>query len=514
MRYAVNGNIEIKKTNEYDVVIIGAGLAGLYTALNLDKNLSCLIIAKDNFETSNSWLAQAGIAAAISVDDHPDLHLEDTVVAGAGLSDIEAVKILAGEGPSDIKNLVSLGIPFDFDEDGKLNLTLEGGHKKRRVVHAGGDATGRQTVISLAGIVARLDNVSSRGHYCLFDILTDSNGVIGVIVKNSNGDYLLIKTGNVVIATGGIGQVYKSTTNPSVATGDGIAAAKRAGAVLRDIEFIQFHPTGLWNKNNDTREFLISESLRGEGAKLVNSVGERFMIGKHPLAELAPRDIVARGIVKEMQREKSECVFLDITSEPEDYLKERFPTIFNECLKHGINMAKDRIPVHPVQHYLMGGIKTDFNGQTNISGLYACGEAASTGIHGANRLAANSLLECLVFGRRTAEKINMKKSDKKSYTFDSLEIPIKQNTKLDFDGMRNEIQKLMNDNCGVIRKKSDLEHALNRVKQIYIELDEVFDDSINYLETLNIAAIAKEILEAAYKRPNSIGSHYLDDECE
>ena len=517
MRYAISGDIEIKRVFEYDVVIVGAGLAGLYAALNLDRKLSCLVIAKESVETSSSWLAQAGIAAAISGDDDPDFHLEDTIVAGAGLSDINAVKVLASEGPSDIKNLISLGVPFDFNENGELNLTIEGGHNKRRVVHAGGDATGRETVLSLSSIAARYDNINSRGHSCLFDILTDENGVLGVIIKKSTGDFHMIKTGNVIIATGGVGQVYKSTTNPVLATGDGIAAATRAGAQIQNLEFIQFHPTGLWNPKNEGPKFLITESLRGEGAKLVNRHGERFMVGNHPLAELAPRDIVARGIVMEMLRDNQEHVYLDITSENEEYLKERFPTIYYECLKHGINIAFDKIPVHPVQHYLMGGIKTNLDGQTNINGLYACGEAASTGIHGANRLAANSLLECLVFGRRTAMRINADfNCDKKSkdVSFNDLDIPVKPYSNLDYEEMRNEIKQLMNDNCGVIRKKSGLKKALNHVSEIYEKLDVIFDDSIEYLEALNIATVAKEILTAAYHRSESVGSHYIIGEEE
>jgi len=250
---------------------------------------------------------------------------------------------------------------------------------------------------------------------------------------------------------------------------------------------------------------------------LVNHAGERFMVDNHPRAELAPRDIVARGIVKEMKSGGTQHVFLDITSKSEEYLRERFPTIWNECLKHGINIAHDKIPVHPVQHYLMGGIKTDLNGRTNIKGLYACGEAASTGIHGANRLAANSLLECLVFGRRTAQSINESKADMRSVNTLSPQtlpanVPVKPHNQLDYEALRSSVQQIMDDCCGVIRKKTDLKPAAHQVENIYKQLDAIFDESIDYIETLNIATVAKEILEAAYQRSDSIGSHYIIEE--
>jgi len=512
MRYAITSETKIYKTFDFDVIIVGAGLAGLYTALNLSENLSCVILAKDNINISSSWLAQGGIAAAIGDDDTPELHLEDTVVAGAGLCDTDAAKVLVGEGPIDIAKLVELNVPFDLDEHGELQFTREGGHNKHRVVHAGGDATGRETVKALSHIVSKRKNITFSGHSCLFDIVTDDSGVIGAITKYNDSEFLFFRSNNIVIATGGIGQVYKSSTNPSIATGDGIAAAMRAGAKLKNIEFVQFHPTGLWLEDSDGHEFLISEAVRGEGGLLVNSKGERFMVGKHKLAELAPRDIVARGILKELKKSGENHAYIDITAKSEEFLKKRFPTIYSVCLSHDINIAKDKIPVCPVQHYMMGGIETDIDGRTNVPGLFAVGEAANTGVHGANRLASNSMLECLVFGRRTAAFINNHR-DKTAPTgkIDPANIPFRPYEQHDYTALKKEVKQLMSDHCGALRYKEGLKLALGRVSEILKQLESAHDESITYLETLNITTMAKAIIEAALSRPGSIGSHYMED---
>ena len=514
LKYTTNGGTMLKMTFNYDVVIIGAGIAGLYTALNIDERLTCLILAKESIDISNSWLAQGGIAAAVGGDDTPSFHYEDTITAGAGLCDPDIVKVLCDEGPADIAKLVSLNVPFDLNDAGELQITREGGHLKHRIVHAGGDATGRETVKALSHIVAQRKNITFRGHNCLCDIITSPEGCTeGIVVRSDDFEYHLIHTSNVVIATGGIGQVYSLSTNPSVATGDGIAAAMRAGAILSNIEFIQFHPTGLWSEKSGGRVFLISEAIRGEGGLLINSDGERFMQNAHELGELAPRDIVARAIVKELERSGETHAYIDITAQPEEHLKQRFPTIYNECLDHGINIAHDKIPVRPVQHYLMGGIATDKNGCTNIAGLYAVGEAASTGVHGANRLASNSMLECLVFGRRTAEYINNTYTSPASTAGSRIEsIPVRPVSKLDFKSIRTRIQQIMNDKCGVVRKKAGLTEALEKINTIKAQLESVCDDSNAYIETLNIATVACAILEAALKRPKSIGSHYMEDD--
>jgi len=513
VQFAIDGTTKIDKALRYDAVIIGAGLAGLYTALNIDERYSCLILAKEKIEISNSWFAQGGIAAAISQDDAPIFHLEDTLIAGAGLCDKDAVGILVDEGPHDINRLFSLRVPFDLNEFGGLQITREGGHRKNRIVHAGGDATGRETVKALAHIVAQRRNITFSENTCFYDILKDDSGsVSGLIVRKDDNKFYLIETQKVVIATGGIGQVYKSTTNPSVATGDGIAAAMRAGAVIKNIEFIQFHPTGLWSPIPEDREFLISEAVRGEGGLLKNKDGVRFMEGTHELNELAPRDIVARAVIKELQRTGDDHVFVDITSKSEEFLKNRFPTIYEECLRRGINIARDWIPVCPVQHYLMGGIETDIDARTNIDGLYAAGEAAYTGVHGANRLASNSMLECLVFGRRAAEDINRTLVETKTPMKAAIpQLPERLRMDLDYNALRCRIKDLMSDYGYVTRTGKGLSYALGQVDDILKQLMSTYDDSTVYLETLNMATVASAILKAALDRTKSIGSHYRED---
>lgn len=514
MRYAIDGTAKISAVRNYDVVIVGAGIAGLYTALNIGDRHSCCVLAKESVDISNSWLAQGGIAAAISRDDTPVEHLEDTLIAGAGLCDEGAVEVLVDEGPYDIGRLVEMNVPFDLNEFGDLQITREGGHRKNRVVHAGGDATGRETVKALAHIASGRKNITIQEHTCFYDILLDDGGAVsGIIVKTSAGDFEIWASKNVVIATGGIGQVYRSSTNPAVATGDGLAAAMRAGARLLNIEFIQFHPTGLWSPEEEEREFLISEAVRGEGGLLKNRAGERFMVGVHELAELAPRDIVARGIVRELERTGDDHVFIDITSKSEEFLKNRFPTIYHECLRRGINIAKDYIPVRPVQHYLMGGIETDLTGRTSIPGLYACGEVAYTGVHGANRLASNSMLECLVFGRRAAERIHaalLRDEVPPSPTLPHLEK--RPAGSLQYREIRKQLQSLMGEYGYVIRTKRGLRYALGEVEKLLTLLEGVYGDGMDYLETLNIATVARAILSAALVRHESIGSHFMEED--
>lgn len=513
MRYAIEGLSDETEHLRYDVVVIGAGIAGLYTALQLDGSCSCCILTKEDVDVSSSWLAQGGIAAAISLDDAPAYHLEDTLVAGAGLCDEEAVKVLVSEGPGDIGRLVEMQVPFDLNHEGDLDITREGGHRRNRVVHAGGDATGRETVKALAHLVSLRPNVSFLPHNFCADILTDEEGrVTGCAVLDAADRLYVIDTPNVVLATGGIGQVYKVSTNPSVATGDGLAAAVRAGAQLRDMEFIQFHPTGLWSGREEKRAFLISEAVRGEGGLLKNKKGERFMEGRHELNELAPRDIVARAITRELMESGEDHVFVDVTAHPREQLERRFPTIFAECLKRGLDISRDFIPVCPVQHYLIGGIKTDLYGRTGVEGLYACGEAASTGVHGANRLASNSMLECLVFGRRAAEDIDRRQQTVKP-SRKSLPVPMVSRSEqpLDYSAIRAEIQGLMHEHGGVLRSENGLKQALSRVLCIQAELEESYYPGREYLETLNISALAAEILRAALARRESVGAHYRED---
>ena len=513
MRYAVSSTIQIAETLDFDVVIVGTGLAGLYAAMHIDPSRSCCILTKERLDLSSSWLAQGGIAAAIAEDDAPSLHSKDTLIAGAGHCDEQAVYVLAEEGPADIETLCTYGVPFDQDEAGVLRIAREGGHRRRRVLHAGGDATGRETVKALSELVARRENVTRMGRAFLVDVLLDEDKHVWGALIHTQGAYRILRTRTLVIATGGIGQVYQTTTNPEVATGDGIAAAMRAGAETADMEFVQFHPTGLWKPNQAGQAFLVSETLRGEGAVLRNADGAAFMEGVHELKDLAPRDIVARAIVGEMERAGAAHVYLDIRHLERDYLIRRFPTIFNQCLEAGIDISRDMIPVSPVQHYLIGGIKTDLHGLTNILGLYACGEAASTGVHGANRLAANSMLECLVFGRRVARGVNRALGrGVPAYRAGYVPpIPERSSITIDEPTYRRRVQVLMHQNGSVIRTGAELEAALTEIRAIRRELEAGFDDRRVYIELLNITTIAQAILEGALARTDSVGAHYRRD---
>ncbi|MDR0819447.1 MAG: L-aspartate oxidase [Oscillospiraceae bacterium] len=503
---------------ETDVLVVGAGLAGLYTAMNIDRTKSVTILSKESIDLSSSWLAQGGIAAAIKTGDTPEFHYDDTQVAGADLCDPKATQVLVEEGPAAIEDLRKLAVPFDLNAEGDLMVTREGGHHQNRIVHAGGDATGRETVKVLSPLVMAQPNVTGAEQSMLVDILTDADGVCGAVIRSKNDDYVICKTRSIVIATGGIGQVFLISTNPYVATGDGLAAAIRAGAETKDLEFVQFHPTGLFDRTGTygTRAFLISEAMRGEGALLKNRAGERFMANQHELAELAPRDIVARAILSEINRTGDTSVFLDVTHLTREFLESRFPTIFNECLSRGIDISKDWIPVAPVHHYMMGGIRTDIDAESTIPGLYAVGEAACTGVHGANRLASNSMLECLVFGRRAAMHINAESRERKaeSINLDALPKPVSApgSVKLDnkaLDEIRHNIQLLMHANVGAVKTLDGMENTSGIITAMLMTLESGYDPSRKYLEVLNIATVALAITNASIERKESVGSHYV-----
>lgn len=507
-RYLFGPHPEIEDTLCYDVLIIGSGIAGLYAALNLDPKLSCAILTKEGMDISSSWLAQGGIAAAITTDDRPQFHYEDTLTAGAGLCDERAVRILVEEGPADIERLLALNVPFDLNEDGELQTGREGGHRLNRIVHAHGDATGRETVKALAAIASARSNITFVPDTFLVDLLLRDGRIAGALVLQ--GGYKLIAARSVIICTGGIGQLYTHSTNPAIATGDGVAAALRAGAVLKDMEFIQFHPTGLYTDPPENRCFLISEAVRGEGAHLINAAGERFMLGQHPMAELAPRDIVARGMVREMLHHKVDHLYLDITFIAAERLAARFPTIYGECSRRGIDMAKQYIPVCPVQHYIMGGIGTDLDGRSAIPGLYACGEAAHTGVHGANRLASNSMLECLVFGRRAARHI----SQALVYAQPAPELPEIAEAppgRADMAQQKRRIREIMSRDGWVVRSQQGLSRGLTEMLSIRDMLEGCALADRQGMEALNMATVACEILSAALKRKQSVGAHYRED---
>ncbi|RME64349.1 MAG: L-aspartate oxidase, partial [Nitrospirae bacterium] len=383
--------VEVIKT---DYVVVGSGVAGLRAAIELASDGEVIVITKDIPTESSTEYAQGGVAVALSDEDEVGIHYEDTLRAGDGLCNEEAVRVLVTEGPERIQELIDWGAEFDR-EGSKLAFTLEAAHSRRRILHAHGDATGKEIERVLLNKVRSLNNVKKLSRTMTVDLIVKDNLCRGVLLIKSQ-KWLVVLARATIMATGGAGQLYLRTTNPSVCTGDGMAMALRAGAVLEDMEFIQFHPTALAIKRGP--QFLLSEAMRGEGGILKNSRGERFMFSYHPDGELAPRDVVSRAIWQEMERTNSEHVLLDVSHLEGEFLKKRFPRIYETCLRFGIDITKEPVPVAPAAHFIMGGIKTDTGGRTTLKGLYAAGEVACTGVHGANRLASNSLLEGLVYG--------------------------------------------------------------------------------------------------------------------
>jgi L-aspartate oxidase len=491
-----------------DVVVIGSGVAGLTTALQIRAhNLSVILITKSYVDEGSTKWAQGGIAAALGPGDSPEQHEIDTLVAGAGLCDLPAVKVLVSEGPEAVRKLIARGAVFDKSETGEIALTREGGHLRNRILHAGGDATGAEVSRALLAAVSRDQGIEVIEHALVLDALKSESGrvcgvTLHVIGEGSRDGVGQIMARAVVLATGGLGQVYSQTTNPSVSTGDGVALALRAGADVADVEFIQFHPTVLYmGENSRGQQPLISEAVRGEGAFLVNDRGERFMKSVHPLADLAPRDIVAKEISRQMSKSGAKHVWLDAKSIID--FKDRFPTIYASCSQIGIDPSKDLIPVAPASHYASGGIRTDLNGHSSVPGLYAVGETACTGAHGANRLASNSLLEGLVFGARIAEDIakNLVTWEDPAGS-DPIEILISPS-------VRGEMQRAMSRGASVVRTKDSLTKTLET-------LDRLKDATTIYAnvdawETTNLYLLATAITRSALERTESRGSHTRDD---
>lgn len=392
----------LTKKKIYDVLVVGSGVAGMYGALQFDESTSVLMLSKYESNVSNSNLAQGGVAAVLDLEnDSYELHIKDTMIAGGQANDIEAVELLVSEGPNDVRNVMeNMGVEFDRNEDGSLDKTLEGGHCRRRIMHYK-DSTGAELVRKLLKQTELHSNIELSSNTALYSLSRVKSGFRADIIKD--GKLSSVFCSYCILCTGGIGRIYKYTTNPKTATGDGIRIAYELGAKIKNLSYIQFHPTAF--NSEDGEQFLISESVRGEGAVLLNCNKERFMHRYDERLELAPRDVVSKSIILESRRTGSNNFYLDITHEDSDFIKWRFPGIYDGCMRYGVDMTKDLIPIFPCQHYLMGGIETDIDAKTTVPRLYAAGECANTGVHGKNRLASNSLLEALVFSRRAAQDI-------------------------------------------------------------------------------------------------------------
>ena len=502
------------RTNYCDYIIVGSGIAGLYIALLAIERGSVLILTKGSIEDCNTRYAQGGIAVAMGRDDSPALHFEDTISAGAGLSDAEAAHILTEEAADCTADLIRFGVPFDT-LDGEITLTREAAHSVPRVMHAGGDATGEHIEVTLSRQV-RSTPIKVLENFLSIEILFQNGKVIGVRALDC-------RTGSVeeyhcqflILATGGAGRVFLYTSNPDVATGDGIAMAYRAGASVTNMELYQFHPTLLFHPK--IRASLISEALRGEGALLLGSDGQRFMQNYHPDAELAPRDVVARAIDNELKKTGTSHVWLDISFKNSEFIKDRFPAIYETCLSAGVDMTKEPIPVVPAAHYLMGGVKVDKDGRTDVKGLYAIGETACSGLHGANRLASNSLLEAAVMASYASRAALV---DIQGETFDNEIPPWDPGEATDPDELViishqwDEIRRIMSYYVGIVRSHKRLIRARNRIGFIAKEIMQFYWNyqiTEDLIELRNIALVAELIIKMARMRKECRGAHYNKD---
>ncbi len=492
--------------DHYDFVIVGSGLAGLYAAFRASRYGNVALVTKSKVRDSNSYFAQGGIAAVIDEEDTPAFHFEDTIIAGRGLCDHTAVDILVNEGPQRIAELVEEGMNFDMF-DGTFALGLEGGHHKRRILHAGGDVTGKKITDFMIEKVLSCKNINLFENHSAIEILTEKDICYGVRVWNleTNSEELFLGT-STILTLGGASAIYKRTSNPENTTGDGIALAYSANCQLEDMEFIQFHPTTLYTDSE--KSFLISEAVRGEGAYLINQKGERFMKDVHENAELAPRDVVAQAIFREISNQKNPYVHLSLSHLDPLRIQERFPNIFEKCRVLGIDM-RDRVPVAPAAHYMVGGVKTDSNGKTNIQNLYVCGELASTGIMGANRLASNSLIECLVFGYRAIE---FSKDSKSEFTFPSYKkkYHINFERQATYQILKEKVAAIMTKYAGIIRNQEMLVNAYTLLEQEKSKLHEVGSEYYDSIGN-NLITVAQLIVASAIYRKESRGGHFRDD---
>lgn len=486
-----------------DFLVVGAGVAGLRAAIELSSHGRVLVVAKDSLKESSSEYAQGGIAAALADDDEISLHEADTLFAGAGLCKPDAVHVLVEEGPVEVRQLIDWGADFDR-AGGHLLFGREGAHSRNRILHAHGDSTGREIARALYAHAVTLPHIEFHSFSAVLDLVTDGARVRGAMaLDEKNGRLVRIHAGAVLLATGGMGCVFVDTTNPDVATGDGVALAYRAGADISDVEFVQFHPTALHVEG--APRFLLSEALRGEGAVLLNTRGERFMPRYHALKELAPRDVVSRAITDEMRADGSAHVFLDLSHHGRDFVRNRFPRIFETCLAHGINLDEQPAPVRPAAHYAMGGVATDLGGRTTLAGLWAAGEAACTGVHGANRLASNSLLEGLVFGARAARTMAAEAQPAQA----SGDIPAPFQT---VHSDEATLRQLASTYCGIRRSGPELRKVLELLNAMACEESPLLTRA--QAEVRNRHTVTGLIARAALAREESRGAHQRSDFAE
>ncbi|MFF6880417.1 MULTISPECIES: L-aspartate oxidase, partial [Streptomyces] len=508
-----------------DVVVVGSGVAGLTAALRCEAaGLRTVVVTKARLDDGSTRWAQGGIAAALGEGDTPEQHLDDTLVAGAGVCDEEAVRLLVTEGPDAVRRLIETGARFDASSEGELELTREGGHHRRRIAHAGGDATGAEISRALVDAV-RARGMRTVENALVLDLLTDAEGrtagvTLHVMGEGQHDGVGAVHAPAVVLATGGMGQVFSATTNPSVSTGDGVALALRAGAEVSDLEFVQFHPTVLFlGPDAEGQQPLVSEAVRGEGAHLIDAGGVRFMAGQHELAELAPRDIVAKGITRRMQEQDAEHMYLDARHFGAEMWEHRFPTILAACRAHGIDPVTSPIPVAPAAHYASGGVRTDSHGRTTVPGLYACGEVACTGVHGANRLASNSLLEGLVYAERIAADIAA--NGLHARVPQPVPHPETPEHPLQTPEARFTIQRIMTAGAGVLRSAGSLTKAADQLQRLHTDAREALAENgktaeagVDTWEATNLLCVARVLVAAALLREETRGCHWREDRPE
>jgi L-aspartate oxidase len=505
-------------SEEFDFLIIGSGIAGLSCAIELAPHGSVAVVTKEILGEGSTQWAQGGIAAVLAPPpiDSPELHEQDTLEAGAGLCDRDAVQVLVREGPLRVRQLIARGAHFDTEPStGELKLTKEGAHSASRIIHAHGDGTGREVQRSLSASALQSVGVEIYEHSLTVDLLIADGRCVGVVALDAqSGELKIFRAAATIVATGGIGGIYKVTTNPPLLTGDGMAMAWRAGANLMDMEFVQFHPTA-FAKGPSHPRFLISEAVRGEGGVLLNKNGERFMLRYHPRAELAPRDVVSRAIATEMLSTQSEFVLLDLTAKSAAEIAARFPKIYSTCVAYGVDPAKEPIPVSPAEHYMMGGVHAGLDGQTNISGLLACGECACTGVHGANRLASNSMLEGLVFGIRTVEAAVRLKSTLAGVANVDLHgrrigPRVRKPETHTIEEAKQLVREIMWQHVGLVRNAAGLSSALATLNELYSEFGNPAPER-DPIELANMINTAWLVTRAALERTESRGAHYRTD---